>query len=212
MSAVSIRLKPSATKRSRIWKEVGSSMVHPKTFPPSASGATSIPDCPSLRLSMAVEVLAGPRGAIRRILPLLGEIVKKAVARGKGNRLLFSVRRPPPRPSAVCHRRPSENPDPLFEWLRDERDQVSGMARGLIRGDRVLCPCIAAGAWYARECASPNARGRGCRARRSWSPGGWLPGSAPAFGAGAGKEGPVASFGDRVIGRIRELGHPLCVG
>jgi hypothetical protein len=48
-SAVSIRLSPDATKASRILNEAASSIVQPNTFPPSASGPTSIPDRPSAR-------------------------------------------------------------------------------------------------------------------------------------------------------------------
>src|SRR5215470_2925 len=42
-----MRLKPCATNASRILNDVGSSAVQPKTFPPSAKGATSNPDFPS---------------------------------------------------------------------------------------------------------------------------------------------------------------------
>src|SRR6185312_5505111 len=50
-SAVSMRLKPASTKESSSRKEAGSSAVQPKTFPPNASGATVIPEFPSLRIS-----------------------------------------------------------------------------------------------------------------------------------------------------------------
>src|SRR5579862_834293 len=53
-SAVSIRFSPEATNASRILNDVGSSAVHPKTLPPSASGPTSNPVFPSLRLIMSV--------------------------------------------------------------------------------------------------------------------------------------------------------------
>src|SRR6266513_5273115 len=50
MSAVSIRLNPAATKASSNLKDVPSSTVQPKTFPPNASGATFKPELPKLRL------------------------------------------------------------------------------------------------------------------------------------------------------------------
>src|SRR5689334_23171556 len=51
-SAVSMRLKPAPTNASSKSNEVASSAVHPKTFPPKASGAISNPVFPSLRLFM----------------------------------------------------------------------------------------------------------------------------------------------------------------
>src|SRR5258706_12497999 len=53
MSAVSMKLKPAAKKASIRRCEVASSAVQPNTLPPSASGANSRPDWPSLRLSMS---------------------------------------------------------------------------------------------------------------------------------------------------------------
>jgi hypothetical protein len=47
---VSIRLSPAATKASSNLKDVRSSTVQPKTFPPNASGATSNPELPKLRV------------------------------------------------------------------------------------------------------------------------------------------------------------------
>src|SRR5690242_20578796 len=51
-SAVSTRLNPASTNRSRIANEVGSSAVQPKTLPPNANGATLIPELPSGRVFM----------------------------------------------------------------------------------------------------------------------------------------------------------------
>jgi hypothetical protein len=45
-----MRLNPEATKASSNLKDVRSSTVQPKTFPPNASGATSNPELPKLRL------------------------------------------------------------------------------------------------------------------------------------------------------------------
>jgi hypothetical protein len=45
-----MRLNPAATKASSNLKDVRSSTVQPKTFPPNASGATSNPELPKLRL------------------------------------------------------------------------------------------------------------------------------------------------------------------
>src|SRR6476469_3411741 len=45
-----MRLNPAATKASSNLKDVRSSTVQPKTFPPNASGATSSPELPKLRL------------------------------------------------------------------------------------------------------------------------------------------------------------------
>src|SRR5881275_3170397 len=45
-----MRLNPAATKASSNLKDVRSSTVQPKTFPPNASGATSKPELPKLRL------------------------------------------------------------------------------------------------------------------------------------------------------------------
>src|SRR6185369_8257746 len=44
--------KPSSTKRSRMAKEVASSAVHPKTFPPRTRGAVWRPERPRGLLSM----------------------------------------------------------------------------------------------------------------------------------------------------------------
>src|SRR5689334_19541128 len=44
-----MRLRPASTKASRSWKEVGGSMVQPKTLPPKARGATVRPELPSGR-------------------------------------------------------------------------------------------------------------------------------------------------------------------
>src|SRR6202140_5097836 len=52
MSAVSMKLKPAATKASSTINEAGSSMVQPKTFPPSAKGASSNPEFPNFRFFM----------------------------------------------------------------------------------------------------------------------------------------------------------------
>ena len=52
MSAVSMRLKPAATNVSSKRNEVASSAVQPKTFPPNASGATSSPEAPIVRVFM----------------------------------------------------------------------------------------------------------------------------------------------------------------
>src|SRR4029077_295789 len=52
ISAVSIKLNPDATNASSSWNDVDSSTVHPNTFPPKASGATSSPERPSLRFFM----------------------------------------------------------------------------------------------------------------------------------------------------------------
>src|SRR5277367_5998794 len=49
-SAVSTKLNPASTNSSRIRNDVGSSAVHPKTFPPRHMGETSIPDPPNLRV------------------------------------------------------------------------------------------------------------------------------------------------------------------
>src|SRR5947209_6162516 len=57
ISAVSTRLKPDEANPSRILKDVFSSMVHPKTLPPKASGATCKPDLPSSRFSMLMSLL-----------------------------------------------------------------------------------------------------------------------------------------------------------
>src|SRR5208282_539266 len=51
-SAVSIKLNPAPTKASSRLKEVDSSTVQPKTFPPKARGETSNPELPSLRICM----------------------------------------------------------------------------------------------------------------------------------------------------------------
>src|SRR6185312_8175479 len=51
MSAVSMKLKSTAKKPSRILNDPGSSSVQPKTFPPRHSGLTSIPEFPNLRSS-----------------------------------------------------------------------------------------------------------------------------------------------------------------
>src|SRR6476660_2553195 len=45
-----MRLNPAATKASSNLKDVRSSTVQPNTFPPNASGATSRPELPKLRL------------------------------------------------------------------------------------------------------------------------------------------------------------------
>ena len=45
-----MRLNPAATKASSSLKDVRSSAVQPKTFPPNARGATSNPELPKLRL------------------------------------------------------------------------------------------------------------------------------------------------------------------
>ena len=47
--AISIRLHPAATNPSNFSKDVGSSVVHPKTFPPRASRATSSPEFTNVR-------------------------------------------------------------------------------------------------------------------------------------------------------------------
>src|SRR5208283_4914362 len=51
-SAVSMKLKPAATKASSSRNEVGSSTVHPITFPLNTRGETSGPEFPSLRILM----------------------------------------------------------------------------------------------------------------------------------------------------------------
>src|SRR6476661_7446325 len=53
-----MRLNPAATKASSNLKDVRSSTVQPKTFPPNASGATSNPELPKLRLLI---FFGGPR-------------------------------------------------------------------------------------------------------------------------------------------------------
>jgi hypothetical protein len=45
-----MELNPAATKASRISNDVGSSIVHPKTFPPSACGENFDPRNPQLAL------------------------------------------------------------------------------------------------------------------------------------------------------------------
>lgn len=56
-----MRLNPAATNASSNLKDVRSSAVHPKTFPPKASGATSRPELPTLRFFIPCAI------AIRRI-------------------------------------------------------------------------------------------------------------------------------------------------
>src|SRR5512141_267554 len=51
-SAVSMKLHPAATNASNSRKDVGSSAVHPKTYPPKASRATSSPEFPNFRFFM----------------------------------------------------------------------------------------------------------------------------------------------------------------
>src|SRR5690349_10709277 len=59
-SAVSIRLKPEATKASSSRNDIASSAVQPNTLPPNANGATSKPVLPSLRFSMSSFPLPAP--------------------------------------------------------------------------------------------------------------------------------------------------------
>src|SRR6478672_12321073 len=57
-----MKFSPAATKASRILNDVASSAVQPNTFPPSISGATSIPDLPISRffiMQSPTSILAG---------------------------------------------------------------------------------------------------------------------------------------------------------
>ena len=62
-----MRLNPAATKASSNLKDVRSSTVQPKTFPPNASGATSNPELPKLRLLIS---FGGPRFSNRAIISI----------------------------------------------------------------------------------------------------------------------------------------------
>src|SRR5260370_3277389 len=53
-------LKPAATNASSNLKEVGSSAVQPKTFPPKTRGEISSPELPSLRLFISILSMLAP--------------------------------------------------------------------------------------------------------------------------------------------------------
>ena len=54
MSAVSMKLRPSSTNRSSSLKEVVSSTVQPKTFPPKTSGEICRLERPSFRFRILI--------------------------------------------------------------------------------------------------------------------------------------------------------------
>ena len=79
-----MRLNPAATKASSNLKDVRSSTVQPKTFPPNASGATSSPELPKLRLLISF------RG-VRYVRNRASILIKNAGERGFG--WIFSTRK-----------------------------------------------------------------------------------------------------------------------
>src|SRR5512144_2285846 len=90
--AVSIRLKPAATKRSSSANDVGSSAVQPNTLPPSANGATRMPLRPRGRFStMKGLVFDSLRLRFRQREGALRSTLQHQIVQSRGH----DVRRPP---------------------------------------------------------------------------------------------------------------------